>query len=731
MKKVEESFSNASAANSTSASISTPGKLSAYNRHFDGSGRGAGAGEQQLVWFANIRKPFLLNDYPQVTLAEKMKSRQCLNPMAATSGGGGTTIHEKIKEYEQILPNPTKDDMTETASTLMSNKPMVGFFTGYHHQHGRINQGNSRGFLKTIPRVKKSKQVLTHSVNFEKCIKSLLTGNFSSSSSPSSSSAAGSRFDNRIHQTQKFSIHHSGSSRKDTEVDHIGLSYSSLSIPSSFWLTTTTTTESDGTDTFESTTAGAEASKKSGHHHHHYHHHHHEKKPTDGFQNEVSDSGKPQGRNILVTNKIIPPPLPLGYSSHRSTSGSLHVTYPKELAANQFSLMDETEEKVKEYRLRGFSQPYIPDMHTCLPGIDVLKVKIRDYDLKLDAKVDNLARYRHAYKIGILNDKKLKNFFTIKRPDTLPDCLQRLVRLGSLSQLSAPREKEKNELEALQRERKYCRIVVKRTDTALDDVRELWLESRYIIHDQFSYWLSEGKPNEAYSHLSVMEAEEQIRHYTKLLKSSGLYPTSSIRHQWLNLLSTFIHHDHLLNTLMTTIDIWLNGLLEGLFNPERTVREETCYLLAYLFIESRLTHLLANYTSIDLCYDVTMTVLRAIELYPITFIHYYTLLALMIEGCPVLSILQAILDKCPYTKCILLQHYWPRLIYYILKFWPLKQFSNDRLELFEINDSLDKGYMNPISKVNSKLAQSELGKRFLFITKPMTVWLPQWLRPDG
>ncbi|CAH8863287.1 unnamed protein product [Trichobilharzia szidati] len=719
---MEESFSSTSVANSTSASISTPVKYSTYNRHFDSSG-GAGSGQQQLVWYANIRKPFLLNDYPQVTLIEKMKSRKCLNPLAAasTSGGagaGGTTIHEKIKEYEQILPNPT-NDMLETASTLMTNKPTAGLFTSYHHHyhhHGRINQAaNSKGFLKTIPKVKKSKQELTHSVNFEKCIKSLLTGHISSSSSTSGAAAAGFHFDGKLHQTQKFSIHHSGSSRKDTEADHIGLSYSSLSIPSSFWLTTTT--DSDRTETFGST---AEASS---------HHHYHEKKPTGGVSSD--GGGRIQGRNILLTNRIIPPPLPPGFSSRRSTSGSLRVTYPKELAANQFPQIDETEEKVKVYRLRGYSQPYVPDIRCCLPGIDVLKVKIRDYDLKLDAKVDNLARYRHAYKIGILNDKKLKNFFTIKRPDTLPDSLQRLVRLGSLSQLGAPREKEKNELEAMERERKYCQIVVKRIDTALDDVKELWLESRYIIHDLFYYWLSEGKPNEAYSHLSVTEAEDQIRHYTKLLKSSGLYPTSSIRHQWLCLLSTFIHHDHLLNTLMTTIDIWLNGLLEGLFNPERTVREETCYLLAYLFIESRLTHLLVNYTSIDICYDVTLTVLRAIEVYPVTFIHYYILLTLMIEGCPVLSILQAILDKCPYTKCILLQHYWPRLIYYILKFWPLKQFSNDRLELFEINESLDKGYLNPISKINSKLAQSELGKRFLFITKPMTVWLPQWLRPDG
>ncbi|KAF5399494.1 hypothetical protein PHET_06764 [Paragonimus heterotremus] len=371
-------------------------------------------------------------------------------------------------------------------------------------------------------------------------------------------------------------------------------------------------------------------------------------------------------------------------------------------------------------------RPNVIDLDTLHRGSDILEAKVRDYDLHISIDTNTADEMRNLYTITILNEPTLRGLLKSSRLDALPKSLRHLVRLGSLYRQREPTEKGVGECEALERQKHFCAPRQLTADTAIGDAENLWIEAKVFTSGLFANWLAQMKPKVLYGQMSVLEFDIQLRRVAKSIRANSSVATSECRAELSGLLATCVVYPKHLPTLWSRMFEWLDNLLSGLFSRERTVREETCYILAYLFTEPLLVEGVRQCSTIDIGFDVTVAILNAMQLVHQSFIHFYCLLALMIEGCPMFSILNAIMEYGPISNSVLVNHLWPRLLYYALKYWHNKQFLRDRLLLKMLNDSIERAYVRGISKKNAKLAQIQLSRRFKVLTKPTTIWLDEW-----
>ncbi|KAG5449577.1 hypothetical protein CSKR_101567 [Clonorchis sinensis] len=370
--------------------------------------------------------------------------------------------------------------------------------------------------------------------------------------------------------------------------------------------------------------------------------------------------------------------------------------------------------------------PSVIDLDDMYQGPDILDAKIKDHDLQLPIHPETAKDLRQLYTITILNDSILKDLLKSSRIDALPKSLRHLVRMGTLYKHTGTPEKGTGELEAIARQAQYCPVMDAEADTAIGDLENLWIEVKIFTTALFNNWIVQMQPNMSFGKYSQSAMDTRLRNVTKTIRAHNSIATSKSRTELCILLATCASFPQYIPVLMNRINEWLEVLLNCLFSRERTVREETCYILAYLFTERNLVDAIRYHPMIDIGYDVAVTVLHAIEASSSSFLHFFCLLALMIEGCPMYSILHAVMDVGPSSPNTLLNHLWPRLLYYALKYWHKNMFSRDRLLLKSINESIERAYVRGISRKQAKLAQIQLSRRFRLVTKPTTIWLDEW-----
>ncbi|TGZ71793.1 hypothetical protein CRM22_002485 [Opisthorchis felineus] len=373
-----------------------------------------------------------------------------------------------------------------------------------------------------------------------------------------------------------------------------------------------------------------------------------------------------------------------------------------------------------------FLVPSVIDLDDMYRGPDILEAKIKDHDLQLPIHPETAKDLRQLYTITILKDSVLKDLLKSSRIDALPKSLRHLVRMGALHKHTGTPEKGTGELEAIARQTQYCPVRQAEADTAIGDLENLWIEAKIFTTSLFNNWIVQMQPNMSFGKYSQTEMDMRLRCVTKTIRAHSSVATSKSRTELCILLATCASFPQYIPVLMNRISDWLEVLLNCLFSRERTVREEACYILAYLFTERNLVDAIRYHPMIDIGYDVAVTVLQAIEVSSSSFLHFFCLLALMIEGCPMYSILHAVMDVSPSSPNTLLNHLWPRLLYYALKYWHKNMFSRDRLLLKSINESIERAYVRGISRKQAKLAQIQLSRRFRLVTKPTTIWLDEW-----
>ncbi|OON22492.1 hypothetical protein X801_01604 [Opisthorchis viverrini] len=370
--------------------------------------------------------------------------------------------------------------------------------------------------------------------------------------------------------------------------------------------------------------------------------------------------------------------------------------------------------------------PSVIDLDDMYQGPDILDAKIKEHDLQLPIHPESAKDLRQLYNITILKDSILRDLLKSSRIDALPKSLRHLVRMGTLYKHTGCPEKGTGELEAIAKKTQYCPVRHAEADTAIGDLENLWIEAKVFTTALFNNWIVQMQPNTSFGKYSQTAMDTRIRSVTKTIRAHNSLATSKSRSELCILLATCASFPQYIPVLMNRINDWLEVLLNCLFSCERTVREETCYILAYLFTERNLVDAIRYHPMIDIGYDVAVTVLHAIEVSSSSFLHFFCLLALMIEGCPMYSILHAVMDISPSSPNTLLNHLWPRLLYYALKYWHKNMFSRDRLLLKSINESIERAYVRGISRKQAKLAQIQLSRRFRLVTKPTTIWLDEW-----
>lgn len=378
---------------------------------------------------------------------------------------------------------------------------------------------------------------------------------------------------------------------------------------------------------------------------------------------------------------------------------------------------------------RGGLGTDVIDLKDKLTSFEILDAKIRDHDLNLPLNSDNVEKLRKLYQVTIMKEPMLRMLFTIFRPDSLTPDLQRLVRMASLYRQIPGFERPADEEDV--NTNQFDLQLPKDDMIAVNDPESLWMEAGVLIVGLFVQWMKKVQPNQLIPLLSTNEVETVLRNFGKKIREAYQVPTSTARQDLQGAIAACAEQVGLVPVLLRTAEDWLDNLLGCLSSSERTVREQTCYVLAYLFTNSTLVGFIRDYATYDIAYDVTVAVLHAMELHQASFLHYYCLLALMIEGCPIFSILNAVIEIGPRSPNVLLNHIWPRLIYYALKYWNTKQFLRDRVLLKTLNESIEKAYLRGISRKNAKLAQIQLSRRFKIITKPTTIWLDEWKNYDS
>ncbi|VDN41342.1 unnamed protein product [Dibothriocephalus latus] len=126
--------------------------------------------------------------------------------------------------------------------------------------------------------------------------------------------------------------------------------------------------------------------------------------------------------------------------------------------------------------------------------------------------------------------------------------------------------------------------------------------------------------------------------------------------------------------------------------------------------------------TLDIPFDVTAAVVRAIDTCGSTFMHYFCLLGYMIEGCPSISILRCIIEKGPTSKNLMFRQRWPLFIYYAFRFWRMDYLTVDPLYPKRIAVDLEAARRDPISRKAAKMALCAISIRTRCPVPSVTCW---------
>lgn len=653
----------------------------------------------RIVWKAFIQTPVRLveSDAWPVPLPD------CYG-MAAPSPPSGKGIDKSVREYKLILP----EQNDERAPRRRSDSRLSRMTAGGRTIFSSAKRSKVQRFLKTIPPPNLQFPPLQRSPHFEKFIQHPKYHRLSKSQSEE---AMAPRCGNKRRDTMKLDQpsrktsqrreSHVSMSRTQSEDTRKSSSFSRDSVYSRLKLMSLFNKSLSKL----SFTFPIYSSRRDTRH-----------SSSDSFTTQTEpDKGTPEDAKRNTLNEV------------RSVKAVASDTGTEQaLRRPSVTTFEKLVQKNQRFLLPSFLRPHIMDLEEVYMGADILDAKIRDHDLKLPIHPDTADELRKLYQVTILKDASLKDLLKSTRLDALPKKLRHLVRMGSLFKQANLVDKGLGEQEALERQNQYCTVKELSADTAIGDVQNLWIEAKVFTSELFAMWVSQMRPNATYSKLGLVEFDMLLRRTGRLLRANNAVPTSDIRSQLGSILATCAACPRFLPILWSRIHDWLDSLLSCLYSRERTVREQTCYILAYMFTEPNLVEGIRHCPHIDIGFDTTVAILQAIPISNSTFIHYFCLLAIIIEGCPMSSILDAVMEIGPTSSSAMVNHLWPRLLYYALRYWHGKQILRDRILLKTLNESIERAYVKGISRKNAKLAQIQLSRRFKLLTKPTTVWLDEW-----
>ncbi|VDL94622.1 unnamed protein product [Schistocephalus solidus] len=391
-------------------------------------------------------------------------------------------------------------------------------------------------------------------------------------------------------------------------------------------------------------------------------------------------------------------------------------TVSKSTGSNQYLKLNSN-----KFTPRCMLKPEVEDVRHMYSGMVILSAKIKDFDLHVPLISLDTEEMRELYTVTILRDNSLKRIFNFKNIARLPEELQylRVLKRSNEPDLSQVKMKDADADNDAQ-----FRVAMADTSTCiLSSIASHFYEADFLVLGLFTSWFSRARYD---PRLMKLQATEEFTKLFQLLGEELFYrgsdPSACTRLELLYVLATASTETKLRHQMWTNVRFWLEPLLSNLIAERSSSRQECCYTLAYLFSSNKLVEDMRHNLTLDIPFDVTAAVVRAIETCPSSFMHYFCLLGYMIEGCPNISILRCITEKGPTSKNLIFRQRWPLLIYYAFRFWKMDYLQVDPLYPKHTAMELEAARKDPISRRAAKMALCAISIRTRSPVPSVTCW---------
>ncbi|VDM34224.1 unnamed protein product [Hydatigera taeniaeformis] len=374
-------------------------------------------------------------------------------------------------------------------------------------------------------------------------------------------------------------------------------------------------------------------------------------------------------------------------------------------------------------------KPQVDDFKDALPGEVILASKLKDYDCHMPLLGVDIEGMRELYTATILRDHVLNRLYHRRNFRNLPPEFKYLRKVNFLEFLKATSWTTMDS--EIDRDRHFRLLTTDNSKSVLNEIANHFYECDFAELHVFTNWLDSARADPTL--LQLQTCKEITRLCVLIgeeLTKSNLGFGETSRMELLIVLATSINNRRLRQCLWSQVRSWLDPLIAGLFSPSKCVREETCYTLAYIFSINSLVEDIRHLLPYDIPYDVTLNVLKAIDMFPETFMTYFLLLGYMLEGCPSFSILNCIMERGAMCTNSLMQKRWPLFVYYAIKHWNAMYLRVDPLYPVLLMEKMTLAAMNPLTRKASKMALVALARKFNRSVGAVTHFNPVWSREE-
>ncbi|EUB55306.1 hypothetical protein ECG_08874 [Echinococcus granulosus] len=374
-------------------------------------------------------------------------------------------------------------------------------------------------------------------------------------------------------------------------------------------------------------------------------------------------------------------------------------------------------------------KPHIDDFKDAVPGGVILASKLKDYDCHVPLVGVDTTMMRELYTATILRDHVLNRLYHRRNFRNLPPEFQYLRKVNFLEFLQAKSWMTVDS--EIDRDRHLRLLTTDNSNSILDEIANHFYECDFAELHVFTNWLDSAKADETLLQLKTCKEIKKL--YLLMgeeLTRSNLGLGGTTRMELLIVLATSINNQRLRHCLWGQVRCWLDPLIGGLFSTSKCVREESCYTLAYMFSINSLAEDIRHLLSYDIPYDVTWNVLKAMDLFPETFMTYFLLLGYMLEGCSSFSILNCIMERAALCSNPLIQKRWPLFVYYAIKHWNAMYLRVDPVNPALLMEKMTLAAMNPLTRKAAKMALVALAKKFDKSVGAVTHFDPVWTREE-
>nr|VZI25811.1 unnamed protein product [Spirometra erinaceieuropaei] len=387
--------------------------------------------------------------------------------------------------------------------------------------------------------------------------------------------------------------------------------------------------------------------------------------------------------------------------------------------------------KKERFTPRNQLKPDVMDLKCMYPGATILSAKLKDYDCHVPLISYDVNEMRELYTVTILKDTCLRRLLAFRNLSSLPAELHYIKNIKKREDTDDSAPGTKN-LDAAGDKDHQFRVTMENTaKSILTELANHFYEADFVILSLFTNWLERARKDTCLLCLQTADEMSEFLHILgRELLNDIFKPAGNARMQMLFVLATVSEESRLRHFLWSSVRTWLEPLLLSLLVESAGTREESCYTLAYLFSCNTLVNDMRHNYDLDIPFDVASVVIRALEMRPESFMHFFCLLAYMIEGCPSYSILNCLIDKAPKTKCTIFRQRWPLLIYYAFKHWEDSYIYVSPFHPKRICEAMAVAYGDPVSRKAAKMALSAISSRTHLITPVVTCWLNQWINME-